>query len=224
MATFLDISLLGSAKLVFTFLLTYVIVWGVLVWSKPFGKGVGTGPYAIIALVAAFFTIVSRTVRFLVEWMTPWFLFLVLFFFFILLIVRMFGLSDSAIEGLIKNPSVYYIVIALIVIITLFGLGSAFGQRSLEASRGGAGATVPPSTSEPAGILQPVTPGPEGEGAGVEAAPALHSQPGTPGATATPNFSLNAINTLLHPKVLGIIAMILIATFSVWLLSRGEYA
>ena len=50
MATFLDISLLGSAKVIFTFLLVYILVWGLLVWIKPFGKEVPSGPYAIIAI------------------------------------------------------------------------------------------------------------------------------------------------------------------------------
>ena len=47
--------------------------------------------------------------------------------------------------------------------------------------------------------------------------------PGQTGATATPNFALNLVNTLLHPKVMAIIALVLIATVTVWLMGRPEF-
>ena len=48
-------------------------------------------------------------------------------------------------------------------------------------------------------------------------------QPGQPGATATSSFSLNLVNTLLHPKVMAILAVILIGTVTVWLMARPDF-
>lgn len=226
MATFLDTSLLGGAKVLLTFLLVYVVAYGLLTWIRPFGKDQPTGPYAIVALAAAFFSVVSGTVRYLIEFMTPWFLFLILFVFFLLLIVRMFNVSEGDLRGLIAMGSVHVWIVIFAIIILLFGLGSAFGQRSLEATQGESGGGVyyqgegafdnvedveiGGGTSGP-GVLQPVRATRDGT-----------PQPGSPGATATGSYSLNLLNTLLHPKVLAIIALLLVAMVSIWLITQSR--
>ncbi len=242
MATFLDITLLGGAKVVFTFLLVYVIVWGLLTWIKPFGKNVPTGPYAIIGLVAAFFSVVSGTVRYLVEFITPWFLFLIIVLFFVLFIIRMFGLGEGDLKAIIGNSTVHILLLSVIGIILLFGLGSAFGQKSLEATQGQVGGmyyhgdayltstdaeiggTTPGTnigsdgvtTLQPGQDLNPVAGGTGSLYGGA-------AQPGQPGATNTGSFSLNLVNTLLHPKVMAIIAIFLIGTITVWLMARPSW-
>lgn len=240
MATFLDITLMSSMKVIFIFLLVYVVVWGLLSWIRPFGQGVPTGPYAIIGLVAAFLSVISGTVRYLIEYVTPWFLFLVIFLFFLLFIIRMFNVSEENLFGIISTPSVYIMIIVIVVVIMLFGLGSAFGQKSLEATQGASGGKVqyyPPgyNTGDPeigeagsgsGGVLQPV-----GQVAPLEPGADLNNpgmyggqpQPGQPGATATSSFSLNLVNTLFHPKVMAIIAMLLIGTVTVWLMARPDF-
>ena len=238
MATFLDVSLLGGAKVLFTFLLVYIIVWGLLTWIKPFGKSAPTGPYSIIALVAAFFSVISPTVRYIIEFMTPWFLFLILFVFFTLFIVRMFNVSEGDLRSIIGTGTVQVLIIAAILIILFFALGSAFGQKALESTQGqqggvyynpdiSTGVTGGQPTDQPSGVLQPVAQPPGSLQPGDDLMPPAPTgaqlQPGQPGATATSDFSLNVVNTLLHPKVLAIIAVLLIAVFSVWLLGRPDF-
>ncbi len=237
MATLFDITLLGGAKVVFTFLLVYVVVWGLLVMIKPFGKSVGNGAYAIIGLVSAFFSIISGTMRYVIEFMTPWFLFLVLFLFFTLFVIRMFGVSDGQLSSIIKTAPVYVPILSAVFIILLFALGSAFGQQSLEATQGAQTsvsynpAGYPPTSggdsgttgtgtagtgTTTAGVLQP---GQDLNGVSGTGQP----QPGQAGATATNSFSLNVVNTLLNPKVMALIAIILIATITVWLMARPDF-
>jgi hypothetical protein len=230
MATFLDITLLGGAKVIFTFLLVYVIVWGLLVWIKPFGKEMPAGPYAIIALIAAFFTIISGTVRYIIEFMTPWFLFLVLFLFFVLFVIRMFGVGEDKLYGIISNSTVHVLILVIIALIMIFALGSAFGQKALESTQGQQQGTYYnpagyPTETEIGGqtgnqttTVQPLTPGQN-----LNPASTGQLQPGQPGATATNSFSLNVINTLLHPKVMAILAVILVATVTVWLMARPDF-
>jgi|GEM_PF-1976484 len=239
MATFLDITLLSGAKVIFTFLLVYVIVWGLLVWIRPFGRDVPTGPYALIGLVAAFFSVISGTVRYVIEFMTPWFLFIILFLFFVMFIIRMFNVSESNLFAIISTPSVHILIIVMILIVLFFALGSAFGQKSLEATQGQAQGTWyqgpilenAPDTQigedqSSGGVLQPIQPGGTLEpGQDLNSASGGYGQPqpGTPGATATSSFSLNVVNTLLHPKVMAIIAVLLIAVVTVWLMGRADF-
>lgn len=230
MASFLDISLLGGIHAIFLWLLVYVVVWGLLTMIKPFGSKSPTGPYALIALVAATLAVTSTTLKTLVEFMTPWFVFLILLLFFIMFILRMFGLGDKDMTAIIKEGAVYSSLIVVIIIITLFALGEAFGQRSLEATIERQQAVSGPSNDLP--VI-----GPESTGGGASAPggysdyagnpsgygpPSSRPRPGEVGATNTGDFSLNFINTLFHPKILGIIAMILIAVITVWLLGRPE--
>ncbi len=233
MATFLDITLLDSAKVVFTFLLVYVVVWGLLVYIKPFGKGMPTGPYALLGLIAAFFAVISGTVRYVIEFMTPWFLFLILFLFFVLFVVRMFNVGEEQVYGIISHSAVHVMIIVIIVIIVFFARGNAFGQKTLEATQGqGGGVYYDPAVygapdvevGEGGGVLRPVQAGqPLEPGDDLNYAAGGQPQPGMPGATATSSFSLNVVNTLLHPKVMAIIAIILISVVTVWLMGRADF-
>lgn len=231
MASFLDITLLGGIHVIFLWLLVYVVVWGLLTMVKPFGSKAPTGPYALIALVAATLAVTSTTLKTLVEFITPWFVFLILFLFFLMFLLRMFGLGDKDMSKIIKEGTVYSSLLVVVVIITLFGLGEAFGQRSLEATnaqqqappqQGGMPVIGPEDGGAPPG--QP-TGGQYSGGGGLQGYDQQgygQPQPGQVGATDTGDFSLNFINTLFHPKILGIIAMILIAFVTVWLLGRPQ--
>lgn len=228
MATFLDLTLLGGFRVVFLWLLVYVVVWGLLSWIKPFGEKSSTGPYALIALVAAFLTVLSPTLRLLIEFVTPWFIFLIMLIFFIIFILRIWGLGEGDMTEIIKQPSVYNLLVVILIVISLFALGEAFGQRSLAA-------TNPQAQPSP---QMPVI-GPDGQangygmngqqnnyqqpGAQQPSLPQQAPQPGQPGATDTGDFSVNFINTLFHPKILAILAMLLIAVAAIWMLSRPEY-
>ncbi len=218
MASFLDVTLLGRVHVIFLWLLVYVIVWGLLTTVKPFGSKAPTSPYALIALVAASLAVTSTALKTLVEFITPWFVFLIIFLFFLMFMLRMFGLGDKDMTKIIKDGTVYSSLVVVVIIIVLFGLGEAFGQRSLEV----ANRQAAPAAS---GGELPVI-GPEGSPAqgpgGTQGVEYRRPRPGEVGATNTGDFSLNFINTLFHPKVLGILAMILIAFVTVWLLGRPQ--
>lgn len=215
MATFLDITLISGARVIFTWLLVYLIVWGLLAWTKPFGESSGSGPYALVALVAAFLVVMSPTMRLIVEFMTPWFVMLIIFIFFILFILRMFALGDSDMSAIISNGTVHGTLIVIIMIIVLFALGEAFGQQSLQATQ---------PDAQPMPNTMPVI-GPDGQPQGTpQASQGSSPQPGQPGSTSTASYSVNFINTLFHPKILAVIAMILIGTVTVWLLGRPQFA
>ncbi len=202
MATFLDIGILKNFSIVFTWLLIYVVVFGFLEWKSPFGKD-KKGFNVMVALAIAFLGILSSSARYFIEFVTPWFLVMAIVIFFILFIVRMFGLSDSGVEDIIKDNMAHTWLIVLSIFIVLMALGASFGQQLLDT---GTGAAPPVSPTAPIGSEVPSTP----------------DQLGTiqRGPTTTPSFSENALQIFVHPKVLGMVFILLLATFTIYFLSR----
>ncbi|KYK25970.1 hypothetical protein AYK26_01680 [Euryarchaeota archaeon SM23-78] len=195
MATFLDIGLVESFGVIFVVLLVFLIVYGLLEYLKVFGEG-KRGLHGITAFVIALLFLISRTASSMVEMMVPWFIVLAIFIFFTLFMVRMFGRTEADMRQLIADPNVYPWLIALVGLILALSVGTAFGQKLLESGEG----TQPTNTS----IEGPILPGPS---------------PGTT-STATPSFATNVINTLRHPKVLGLLFIFLIGMFAMIFLTK----
>lgn len=196
MATFLDISILGHFVGIFTFLLVFVIVYGMLELFKMFGDG-HRGLHAIIALAVAFIVIFSKGVVAVIQTFTPWFVILILVIFFILFAVRMFGATDKDIrDELTSGTTITTWIIIFTVVILLFSLGAGFGQDSLS-SRGNTGTSATQTNTSTNATAEP-------------------------GSTATTNFNQNLYNTLFHPKVLGLILIMLLAVIAMLFLTGTD--
>ncbi len=195
MATFLDTGLLEVFSAVFMFLLVYSIVWGILSKTKPFGDN--TGVYSLIALALSFFVLLSAPARQYIAFVAPWFLVLTILFFLIIVSVSTF--ADVNWMKVLENDTARTWIIILVAVVALLGLAFSFGQGALES-----GGTVPvqnPETQE----VRPV--GPSGG-------------QGPSGATASGDFEANLVNTIFHPKVLGLMLIFLLSTFVIYFLSR----
>ncbi len=182
----IDLSLLLSLKRIFPFILVWVVVYGLLEWKEMFGKD-KKGVRAVIAFAVAMLFLVSSQASQVVEYMTPWFIILLLFVMLMLIIFKMFGVSDSAIKNVMeKDRAVIYWVIFLSIIILFAALGKVYFTASLpthEEAVEGIGA-------DDASIAE------RGEGAFWQ--------------------------TLFHPKILGMMLILLTATFTIKLLA-GDY-
>lgn len=227
MASILDAGLLSIFSSFFTFLLVYAFVWGVLSWKKPFGDK-NTGTYAIIALMCAMFVAIVPPVRNFIQFIAPWYIALALFLFFILFITALFGLSsEKDFPKIIEQPRVYIWIIIVAVIVALFGLAFTLGQGALNSqlpagtvpdqgtTNTGGMQVIGPSTSyQPPGTIGPGTYNGGSYQGGMP-------QPGQPGSTSTADFQTNLFNTLFHPKVLGILVTLVLASLSIYFLSSG---
>lgn len=197
MATFLDIGLLENFSIVFVFLLIFAIIYAILEYSNPFGKE-KKGLHAIISFAIAFIMILSKSALVLINFLTPWFVVMFLFVFFLLFAVRMFGTSEADTIAIIKDGRAYPYLIIFAVVILIAGLSHTFGQNLLEEGTGEGSNLVQGEQTEP-----PVLPGDI-----------------APGSTKTTSFGDNVLNTLVHPKVLGMIAIMLVGTFTMIFLTR----
>jgi len=204
MASILDAGLAGIFSAVFVWLLVYAIVYGFLTWKKPFGDNKGS--YAIVAVCIAFLMAVAPPARTLVLTVAPWYVAFGVVIFFILFLVTMFGVDPAKdFPKIINDDTTKTWFVIICVIIAIAGLAAVFGQSSLN--------------------QQPGLPAPSidtnGDGIPDSGTISVGAEPGTPGSTATGDFGTNLLNTIVHPKVLGLAVTFLIAAISIYFLSKG---
>lgn len=211
MVTFLDIGLLGAVSSIFMIILIFVILYGFLSWRKPFG-GNNQGLYALIAFGIAIISMMSEGFITLISVITPWFFTLIFIGFFILFILMMFGLKEKdLIAG--KTPELRTWVIILTVVILLFGLGAAFGQTAREATTGPTQEAMVEAPTDTTGQPGEVYYGDDYEKTTTTTTTTTAGEGG---------FQDDLMATLFHPKVLGLIFILLIGAFSMFLLTRGN--
>ena len=197
MATFLDISVIGHFTSIFTFLLVFVIVFGLLQMFKMFGEG-HTGIHAIIALAIGFIVIFQGGVVNVIQTFIPWFTLLIIVVFLLIFASRMFGLTEGDVKaGFYNNPSFMTWILIFSALILLFSLGTGFGQSTLEQGQG-QNLTTP------------------------QAAVSATGGNATAGSTATLSFNQNLSNTLYNPKILGMLLVFIIVILAMLFLTTTE--
>ena len=206
MATFLDVSLIGTFGNIFIVLLVFLIVFGILEYIKAFGPE-RKGLHGIIALVIGLLFLISKTASNMIRMMVPWLMVLAIFLFFGMFMIRMFGRTEADMRKLIADPQLYPWIIVLLVLILIFSLGNAFGQSLLER---GEGTTPTEGTGSVDGTGTVV--GPDGT-------PLQTPTAGTT-STTTSSFSTNMLNTIRHPKVLGMIFIFMVGMFALMFLTK----
>jgi len=200
--TFLDIGILAHFSIIFVLLFVFVIVFGILETVKAFGEG-KKGLNAIIALFVALIFVISTSATAMISTMVPWFIVLAIFVFFVMFLLRMWGLGDSDFKSLIGDSDVYPWLIILIVIVLLVSLSGVFGQSLLEKGGGKTNTGVINGTGN--GSIQTTT--------------VVSTTPDSL-STTTPSFSTNLLNTMRNPKVLGMIFVFLIGAFCLLFLTK----
>lgn len=213
MATFLDLSLFKYFSSVFIFLFVFVIVYAFLHVSKFFKEIEGyRGIYAIISLAIAFFVTATKSVYLVLTTLIPWFTVIIIFLFLVFFVVKMFsGPDDDLIAKVIKDPTVYWVLIVIFIIIFLVSLSSSFGQSLLDKGTGQNTTTVVITNTT---TYQTDVTTINNNGDVVTTNTAIDS-------SNTGNFNKNFLNTIIHPKVLGMLLFMLISFFMVILLARS---
>jgi len=198
MATFLDVGLLDNFGVIFVILIVFLILFGLLEYIKAFGPD-KRGLHGIIALVVALLFLVSKIATNMVKMMVPWFMVIGIFLFFSMFLIRMFGRTEADMRSLVADPNFYPWLIIFVILILILSLGNAFGQSLLEK---GEGETVPINGSI------------DGQG--------YQLQPATEGTTSTTttSFSTNLLNTLRHPKVLGMLFIFIVGMIALIFLTK----
>ena len=125
MATILeDLGFLQFFLPVFTFLFIFVLVYAVLDKFKLMGENKWLKLMAAFS-IALLFLFSKDTLRF-VEFITPWFIVLVVVALFILSLFMFMGLKEGDVEKTIKDPVVYWTIIVIIIILLIIAIGEVF--------------------------------------------------------------------------------------------------
>lgn len=186
------LGLLEKFSLIFPFLLILVLVYAVLGVTKVLGDNKGV--HALVALALAVITLFSLTARTIVNLMAPWFVILFIFIIFMLMAFRMFGNVDfMSFLGTDSGRTVSMWVIAIGVIIFLGSISAVvFGQGK--------------EVVNPNNNIAPEQAQVDENGNPVEL-----GQTGTVAATGAGAFW----STLVHPNVLGLALLLLVAMFTI---------
>jgi hypothetical protein len=222
MATFMDISLMSTLAPIFMFLLVFAITFGLLSISRLLKSVPGEKAlYAIIAFVISIFLIVSADLMKLLSVLTPWFAALIVFIFLIFIVLKMFvgGDSESFFKDLLvskDNPAVKWVLVVIIVLLFLIALSSTYGQKLTDQDP-----TTPNSqvgvVSEPTSYQDELYISAPAQS--YYSTTSVSSQTQT---TGTGDFSSNLLQTIVHPKILGLLLFALICFFSILLLAKSN--
>ena len=214
-----DLGLLNSFSPIFVFLLVFAVCFGIFQWTKLFGDN--RVIHAMIAVVIGLFSSVfSSSARGMIEFMVPWFTVLIIFGVLLIIMFKMFGISDSSLIAAAKDRAVMWTIIIVAVVIILGALSTVYGQKSLSyttpgADTGTASTTAQNSTeSSVEGGTQQTT-----QSVGI-------ISPGNPGSSnsASTNFNQNVGATFYNPRVLGMLFVILIVALGVRMLTQPPTA
>ncbi|MFH1850625.1 MAG: hypothetical protein ABH879_10700 [archaeon] len=125
MATPLDLGLLQDFSIIFSMLLVFALVYGILAVVKVFGDNKGLD--ALVAIVAALLILLAPNIGKVINVMVPWFVVMLIFVFFLLTWYMFMGADKGTILSAMKeNRSITYWILILSVIILLGSLGTVY--------------------------------------------------------------------------------------------------
>lgn len=183
MATFLDVVFLEKFGAIFSFLLVFVVLLGILSAMKAFGDNKLL--HFIIPFVIAIVVLLSPTAIGMIEYMAPWFVVLFFFITFILIAYKMFGITDEHIVDTVrKGTGIQWAVFIVGIVILLAAFSANLGKAAFPYLEEGKNVTT------------------------------VNGEP----SVATEDIGRNVAATIFHPKVLGMLAILLIATAAIGLL------
>lgn len=198
-----DFGLIGAFLNVFIFILAFVIVYGFLSFREPFGED-KEGLYGLLAIAMGIIAAASPGVSNLILFLAPWFFIMIFLAFFMIFILMMFG---EEVESISSGRGVKTTAVTVSIVLLIFGLSTVFGQE----------------------LLEQADPGEEsGErGEVVEEAEREVSERNNEGLvsaqrTDTDDFGTNLLNTIRNPQVLGMIVLMLIASFAAFFLTGAQ--
>lgn len=197
MASLLDVTLLSHFSEVFVFLFIFVLVYAILKLTKVLGDSPGL--IGLLAITSAFMFMFSSKAIAMVTFMVPWFTLLAVFIMLIILNYRILGGEGGVMSALVdakKHKMVVYWIVIIGIIIVLMALGQNYGQ-SVGPYLDDEGNTVYRNSSSP-----------------IESISGIGDTYRGTGDVDTGDFNTNLGATIFHPKVLGMILILIIASFT----------
>ena len=189
MASFLDIGLLGYFLPVFTFLFIFVISYAVLDKFKLLGENKGVKLVAAFS-IAILFLFSSDALNF-VNFITPWFIVLVVIAIFLIALFMFMGVKEETMISAVGRGDIVWPVIIIASILLIISLVHVFG-----------GYMSPYGAEE--GTKQVETP-----------------TTTTSSETGDKTRESESLKSIVNPKILGALFLLIIATIAIAQISKG---
>ncbi|MFT4311978.1 MAG: hypothetical protein ACMXYF_02010 [Candidatus Woesearchaeota archaeon] len=190
---------MSRSQTVFAFILVWCIVYGILSFTNIFE--LDKGVKALIAVIMALITLIAPPVLQIISFIVPWFTLMFLFIFLVMLALMMLGAKESDFASMIKPKDgetsvIKSWIIIISAIIFVAAIGFVFFQPQVDVD----GNAIPSQDATVTPIIDPQT--------GV-----VIGDVGDQGASAL-------FATLFHPKVLGMLFILILGLFAVLLLTK----
>jgi len=198
MATFLDIGLLKHFIVIFPFLLVFVGTYAILNKLKILGDDPSINAIIAFAIAAMFLFIQDAVI--LLTVLTPWFILVVFILFFTLMLFQFLGVQEKTIQDVMDTDwhSPHWIIVSIVLVIVIAAGSQVYGPRLAEFE------------------------GVNDQGQITTVSEGVSTTPTTPGALARDEFSGRVKDVLFHPKVVGMLILLLIMTFAIRTLAAEE--
>ena len=218
MTSFADLTVMQHFSGVFVFFFVFILTYAFLQFTKIFDKTEGAkGVYAFLALVVAFITSLSNSFFDVITSMVPWFIVLIVFVFLIMFVSKMFTggeEGDMFKDLLMKNKTVIWTLVAIFAVIALVSIIPSVNNNDVP--------STPETTTTQSGATV-VTTDANGTSTVVVHRDDVYSgrqeQPETPQRKNT--LGDDIVQTIIHPQMLGVLLLLIIAGFSVLLLTQS---
>jgi hypothetical protein len=124
----------GIFTVVMPLLLIFTIVYGILSYVKPFGddKLINT----VLAFIIAFISIQFLPLLIFIQLIIPYIFGLFLILFLVLILFKFIGVSDDTINSAFTSPSVYGVIIAVLLVGVFVFLSESFPELSVGTQSG----------------------------------------------------------------------------------------
>ncbi len=186
MATILDIRLLGYFLPAFTFLFILVISYAVLDKFNLLGKNTWAKLIASFS-IALLFLFSTDALRF-VNFITPWFIVLVVVAMFLIALFMFMGVKEDTMIKAVGSGEVVWTVIIISIILLIIASVHVFGDVMSPYDSGDSTETMEKTTGD---------------------------------GTGDKTRESESLKTLVNPKVLGALFLLIVATFAIAYVSKG---
>jgi|SRR3989344_2212104 len=126
MATILDLGLLGYIAPIFSFILVFAVLYAILAKTKVLGDNNLIN--SVIPLVVSLLLLLMPGAIEFINFITPWFVVLVIVGFVIALVFLFLGADQGTLKSWAHNPTVYWTILVFMMIILVAGLVHVFGN------------------------------------------------------------------------------------------------
>ncbi len=178
----------------FVIIFPFLLIWVIVfgILSATKSFGDNKGIHAIIGLALAFLFILSKDAVAALNFASPWFVLLFMFIIFTIMAFKAFGASDSDVIGVLRNKEFKYIATWIGIISVVIMIAALSNVHGQRLLEEG-------EVGEDGKVVS------TGEG-----------------SVASGDFEENVWNTIFHPKVLGLILILLIASFTIKYMTQSS--